>query len=180
MENLFFGVTVFGTSFFIIKILFFFLGDIFGSVDGMNETDHNFKVFSTTSLTGFFMMFGWVALSCFKEYAFSSVESSLCGLLAGLIAMFVVSLLFKLATLFIGKGSVLDVNELLGKQAVVYQNIPALGIGKIQVSLNGYPREVLAVSDNKVIINSFERVVVVKTIDKNTVSVKPGHPHGHT
>ncbi|MEM1282385.1 MAG: hypothetical protein AAGG81_02400, partial [Chlamydiota bacterium] len=136
-------------------------------------TDKAFKVFSTHSLTGFFMMFGWVGLACYKQYGISSTLSILVASVSGVLMMVVTVYLFKLAALLVSSGTKFHIEESLGRRATVYQKIPASGVGKIQITVNGYQREICAVSENHQEIGSFTEVTVKKVIDNQMVAVMP-------
>jgi hypothetical protein len=179
MDILFWLTALIGTIFFGLKVLLSFLGGFSDDLDSVDVdtdgydhgTDQAFKLFSIHSLTGFFMMFGWVGLACYKQYDISSSWSILIASLAGVFMMFVTAYLFKMASLFVSSGTKFYIQELIDRRALVYQKIPASGEGKIQITVNGYQREIRAVSENHEEIDSFTEVVVKKVIDTQTVAV---------
>ncbi len=175
MDILFWSAAMVGTLLFAIKTLLSFSGGDHVDVDAdgfHHGTDDAFKIFSTQSLTGFFMMFGWVGLACYKQYELSSGFSILWAFLAGALMMIVNAFLFKMALSLVSHGTKFHVEELLGRSASVYQKIPAEGVGKIQVTVNGHQREVFAVSATQSEISSFTEVVVKKVKDNQTVVVE--------
>ena len=63
--------------------------------------------------------------------------------------------------------------DTVGLKASVYQQIPAGGIGKVNVTLkNGSLKELDAVSDDAELIESFKTVEVVEVVNSRTVKVK--------
>lgn len=180
MDIVFWIAACAGTLFFSLKLLLSFLGagvedvDQFEIVDDHVEhgSDNAFKILSIHSLTGFLMMFGWVGLACSKQYDFSLSLSILCAFIVGILMMVVTGALFKLASCLISTGSRFRVEDLVSLRGKVYQKIPSEGVGKIQIIVNGYQREIRALSELKQEIASFTEVEVIKAFDKNTVLVK--------
>ena len=144
-------------------------GDI--AHDGIQSSDAAFELFSITSLTGFFMMFGWSGLAAYKEFSLSQSGTFGCALLVGFVAMYGTAKLFSAARLLVSKGSVFVIENTLDKPATVYQMIPVDGTGVIQITIDGQVRELGAQSADGVEIPSFTTVKVVSVVDTNTVKV---------
>lgn len=179
LEVLFWVCALAGTLFFILRVVMMVHGadgadDIIdhGAVGHAGSSDVAFEIISVNSITAFFMMFGWIGLTCYKQFAFGGVLSVVLAFLAGGLCMFITAYLFKLAAKLVSHGSVFTVKDTLGKTATVYQKIPANGRGKINVSVGDMLREIEAVSEEKEEIESFGTVTVVRVVDNNTVSVK--------
>lgn len=145
------------------------VGDI--AHDGVDSSDAAFELFSITSLTGFFMMFGWSGLAAYKEYNLSQSTAFACACVIGFIAMYGTAKLFSAARLLVSRGSVFLIENTLGKTGTVYQMIPADGTGVIQITIDGQVRELGAQSAEGVEIPSFTTVTVVSVVDTNTVKV---------
>lgn len=183
MNTLFLTSALVGTVFFGLKTLFSFFGFATDDIEHMDSqgdsvdhgSDKAFKTFSIHSLTGFLMMFGWVGLASHKQYELAPLTSIFCAFTAGVFMMVVTRYLFKLARSFVSPGTLFDIDELEGKHAIVYHKIPDTGMGKIQVSVAGFNREILAVSENHQEIPSFTEVKILKIINKKTVSVRQIH-----
>lgn len=159
---------------FAVRLIMMVLGlasdDHESASDG--DQDGHFKLFTVHSLTGFAMMFGWVGLGCFKQTELGSVWSCLIALGAGIVMLFVTKSIFSMADKLTSKGSDFSIEEAIGKEAMVYQRIPAKGTGKIHVTVNNTLRELLAVSAKGEVIDSFLPVHIIRVLNDQTVEVK--------
>lgn len=152
---------------FLMQILFAFLGtDDFDHLDAFN-----IKWLSKQALTGFLMMFGWAGITCLKEFHLSSAGALLAAFTVGVLTLYSTSFLFKNAKKLQSPGSVFNIDEAIGKEAVVYQRIPKNGIGKITISLQQMTFEINAAAHHQNEIPSFTRVKVINKIDDNTIIV---------
>ncbi|MDP1607821.1 MAG: hypothetical protein Q8L98_00730 [Chlamydiales bacterium] len=155
-----------GTSLFAIQlILNFLIGDVEG--DGVLQ----FKWLSKQALTGFLMMFGWIGLTCKKEFQVSMPVTILFAVLGGMVAVFLIGYLFALAKKLKSEGSVFRLEEAIGKEATVYQRIPKGGSGKITLSLHDLSYEIDAISQLAEEIPSFAQVQIINKVDDKTVLV---------
>lgn len=166
-----------GTLFFGLRILMMLVGgDMGGDIDAdgySDSSDISFEIFSVHSITAFVMMFGWVGLTCHLQYGLGSVQSVIIAFLVGIIAMLVTAWLFQMAGKLVDKGAIFKIKDTVGLNASVYQQIPADGRGKVNVTLSGgILRELDATAADKKEIASFQTVKVVEVIDNNTVSVR--------
>jgi membrane protein implicated in regulation of membrane protease activity len=165
-----------GTLFFILRtVLMFSGGDIDDGVDARIDegSDAAFEVLSINGITAFVMMFGWAGLTAYLQYKRSAGLSLLIAFFIGVVSMLMMAWLFHLSRKMVSHGATLNVNDLVGLTASVYQTIPAEGIGKITVSVaSGGTREWNAVSAEKTEIASFTSVKIVKVIDSQTVTVQ--------
>jgi len=133
----------------------------------------NFKWLSKQALSGFFMMFGWIGLSCLKEFEFNVLLSLAIAFIAGVLAMFVSGFIFKMARKLHSSGTVFKIEDAIGQEAMIYQQILKKDKGKILISLNNLTREIDAIALNEEEISSFTKVKIINKVDKNTVSVVP-------
>ncbi|MFC2140525.1 hypothetical protein ACFLQ1_02255, partial [Candidatus Auribacterota bacterium] len=148
-------------------------GDV--DVDGDFDVDSDvaFELISINSLTAFFMMFGWIGLSCYKQFSLNSALSILIATAAGICCMLITAFLFRVAKKLVSQGVKFNIADTVGKVASVYLKIPTQGKGKIQISINdGMTRELAAISKDHEEIDSFQSVEIVEVIDANTVAVK--------
>ncbi|KKN09601.1 hypothetical protein LCGC14_1044930 [marine sediment metagenome] len=133
----------------------------------------NFKWLSKQALSGFFMMFGWIGLSCLKEFEFNVLLSLAIAFIAGVLAMFVSGFIFKMARKLHSSGTVFKIEDAIGLEAMIYQRILKKDKGKILISLNNLTREIDAIALNEEEIPSFTKVKIINKVDENTVSVVP-------
>lgn len=145
--------------------------DTSGECDN-HGTRSSFNLFTVHSISGFFMIFGWVGLACIKQLEYSHVISIAIAFCAGLLTMVLTAFIFKSAFLLVSPGAHFDVAKTIGLTGTVYHQIPAHGLGKIQIELEGMTREILAQSADHSPIASYSLVVVTKTLDKDVVIVK--------
>jgi uncharacterized membrane protein len=137
-----------------------------------DETDsYNFKWLSKQAFSGFFTMFGWVGLSCLKEFQFSGFISIVIAFIAGILAMFITGFIFQMASKLHSSGTVFNIEDAIGKEAMVYQQILKNEKGKISLSLNNLTTEIDAKSLNEEDISSFTKVKIINKLDEHTVSV---------
>lgn len=189
LEALFWFCALAGTVFFILRVVLMVIGgtlDTGGDVDlgpdahmdmghpghAGTVSDTHFEFISINSITAFIMMFGWIGLTCHKQFLLNGGLSVIIGFLAGVGCMLITAYLFKLARKLVSKGSVFSVDQVVGKRGTVYQRISADGRGKINVELNDSTREIEAIAEDKQDIDSFQTVEVVRVVDQRTVAVK--------
>ncbi|MBS1987916.1 hypothetical protein JST56_02895 [Candidatus Dependentiae bacterium] len=182
-DLVFWATALFGTTLFFLRLCATIIG---GTTDDMTEIDHtfgddgemhhsstgSFKLFTVHSISGFFMMFGWVGLACIKQLGYSHPVSIVTALIAGTITMVLTGLIFKGAMLLVSSGTHFDIKKTVGLVGTVYQRIPHNGQGKIQLVVDGVTREVLAQSLDQCAIDSFRLVKVIKFLDHEIVVVQ--------
>ena len=165
-----------GSGMFLIQFALNFLG---GDVDhhadaGGSEIDSgDFKWLSKQAIVGFVMMFGWTGLACVKEFELSSVLCITISLSAGIITIFITGSLFRGAKKLVSSGNVFKIEDVIGKEATVYQRIPKNGIGKISISYQNLSYEIDAISLPNEELSSFTKVQVIKKSDNETAVVVP-------
>lgn len=169
-----------GTGIFIIQ----FIINIFGGADQDNfdsgdSTDANsdfadarkFKWLSMQAITGFFMMFGWTAITCQSEFGLQNTPTIAISLASGFLTAFIIRSIFKFAKKLQSSGTSYRIEDAVGKEAYVYQSIPKDGVGKITISLQHFTHEIDAISHDSEEVSSFTRVKIIKKKDDNTVVV---------
>lgn len=178
LGKIFYCFAVFGTIFFILRTIMMFAGgdvdgDMDGDIDMDTDSDAAFQLISLNSITAFFMMFGWTGLTCYVQFGLSALLSVFIAFAVGVMSMFFVAWLFKMAMKLVSKGAEFKMADTVGLTGSVYQQIPADGRGKVNVTMtNGMLRELEAVSEDKVQIDSFKTIKVVKVVDSRTISVR--------
>jgi hypothetical protein len=162
-----------GSGLFILQFLLSFVGDFDNEApQGDGETDSvKFKWVSKQAITGFLMMFGWSALTCQNQFGLSKSITLIISATAGLLTVFVIGFIFKNAKRLHSSGSVFTLENIVGKEAMVYHRIPKNGIGKISISLHQMTHEVDALSDDGEEILSFVPVRIVKQASIDSVIV---------
>jgi len=163
-----------GTVLFIIQFALTLLGaaDHNELVDDTSGADAgNFKWMSKQAITGFLMMFGWVALTCQKQFGLQGASTIAIAFAGGLVTVLITGWIFKTAKKFHSPGNVFKIEDTLGKEATVYQRIPAGGAGKISVTLNDLTHEIDAITHEPLDLPSFTRVQIIKKADDKTVVV---------
>jgi hypothetical protein len=153
-----------GSGLFFIQ----FLINLIGLGDSESKM---FKWLSLQAVSGFLMMFGWTALTCQIEFGFEILPTLTISLIAGFGAIFVIRYLYGLTKKIHSDGNVFRIEEIIGKEATVYQRIPKKGAGKITVSLQNFTHEIDATSQDD--IDSFCRVKIIEKADDKTVVVIP-------
>lgn len=175
-DTLFWFSALSGSVLFVIQfILSLFGGDAYDSVqDGGGEMDASqVKWLSKQALTGFLMMFGWVGLTCKKEFDFSVMATFMTALLGGTVAIFITGFIFGSAKKLRSTGTVFNLEDAIGKEATIYQRIPKEGVGKITLSLNNLTYEIDAISNVSEELPSFTQVQIITKTDDKTVVVIP-------
>lgn len=169
-----------GSGMFLIQ----FIINLFGYIDQNNfdvnespdtssdSTDaRKFKWFSMQAITGFLMMFGWTAITCQSEFDFQTISTIIISIISGILTALIICSIFKYAKKLESSGSSYRIEESIGKEAYVYQNIPKDGIGKISISLQNFTHEIDAISHNSEELSSFTRVKILEKKNDNTVIV---------
>jgi hypothetical protein len=169
-EFLFWFCALSGSGMLLIQFLLSWLGAL-DSDEGLESA--KFKWLSKQALSSFLMMFGWISLSCSREFALGGAASALVGLVAGALSAALLASLFKAAGKLRSSGTVFNIDDCIGKTALVYQRIPKEGSGKISLSLQDLTTEIEALSLDGEEIPSFTQVIVMKKSDERTVFVRP-------
>jgi hypothetical protein len=159
-------------------LLIQFIFSLFGAdSEDFNEGDvgeaKKFKYLSLQTIGGFLMMFGWSAITCQKEFNLQIPFSIFLSLLVGLCSVFIINLIFKIAKKFHSPGNTCRLDDVIGKEALVYQRIPKDGVGKISISFQHLSCEIDAISHTREELPSFTRVQILKKKDDVTVVVMP-------
>lgn len=156
-----------GSGFFIIQILLSF----FGSGESEEFESAKFKWLSKQGVTGFLMMFGWTALACKYELKLSELMTYIAAFSVGCMTLLITIFIFRGAKRLHSPGTLFNLDQTIGQEAIVYQQIPLDGKGTITVSIEGIARDIDAMTFDREEIASFSSVQIVKKIDDTTVAV---------
>ncbi|MBF0450198.1 MAG: NfeD family protein [Candidatus Magnetomorum sp.] len=183
IEWFFFACSVFGGSFFIIKLVLQMMGFInISDVDlQINHdpihTDHtlsdsydSFKYLSLQNFTAFFMMFGLVGLGMVKVQA-HLLLTLICSFFAGILTVYLMIKLFSSMAHLESSGT-LDMNNAIGQEGTVYLTIPQNGSGQIQISIQNRTQIFDAICEHGEKIETGERIMVIRVLDGYTLSVE--------
>ncbi len=182
-DIVFWASGLFGTTLFFLRLCVTMIGGLSDEwadgddlvTDGGDDFHHqtgSFKLFTLHSLSGFFMMFGWVGLACTKQLHYSQQVSMLYSLFAGGVTMILTAFIFKWSRLLVSSGTRFTIEKTVGLVGTVYQRISGNEPGKIQVVVDDVTRELLALSCDDSDIESFCLIRVVKVLDYETVMVQ--------
>lgn len=176
-DSFFWFCALSGSGLFILQFIISLFWGSFDDLDGESgEVDAGkFKWLSKQALTGFLMIFGWVGLTSRKEWSFSVMPATLIAFVAGLCAVFILGAIFKSAKKLRSQGSIFRIDDAIGKEATVYQDIPRTGTGKITLSLNNLTYEIDAISSHPDELPSFTKVQIIDKADDKTVVVIPNN-----
>lgn len=184
IEIIYWASTIVGGTLFLLRVILMFMGGGF-SDDGLDsaldsghleisgehaDADLSFKLLSVQGLTSFFMMFGLVGLALLKADVpvFLTV---LGGMLAGLVTVAISGLIFSQMKRLQTEGTI-DIQNTVGKEGSVYLTIPKQGSGQVQVITQGSLKIFDAVSSNKSVIATGEKIHVVGVAGGNTLIVE--------
>lgn len=174
-DSLFWFCALAGTGLFIIQfaITLFGAGDLDSHETGTESDSGDFQWLSKQGITGLLMMFGWVGLTCKKQFGLTGSIVSCLSLGSGFVALFLTGIIFNAARRLRSTGTVFNIEDAIGKEATVYQRIPSEGRGKISVSIHNFTHEIDALSLNGEEIPSFTSVRIIKIADDKTLFVVP-------
>ncbi|MFK7755740.1 MAG: hypothetical protein AB8B53_02285 [Flavobacteriales bacterium] len=178
-ESVFWVLALIGSVAFVIIMIMTFIGmdgDADMDADGTDfEADDGgvgFQFFTLKNMVAFFTIFGWTGLVCIDN-GFSNILSLVIATIAGLIMMFLTSLLFFWMNKLVQSGT-LNVKNAIGEIGEVYLPIGAnrSSLGKIQIKVQGSLRELEAITDSKVVLATGSLVKVTGVISSETLLVE--------
>jgi hypothetical protein len=158
---------------FIAQVIFIFMaGDNDSEVDTETNHDIHNNWFTLKSLIFFMTSFTWTVILC-RQNDFGVLSSVIIGFISGMTLITILSSL----TLFMKKlqhSGTMSYDSVIGKTGIVYLPIPLVGIGKINITIQGTERELDAIahSDVKFVIETGTIVEVINHIS-GLIVVKP-------
>ena len=172
-DFLFWFCALSGSGLFLIQLLLSFIGIDDQSDEGVNLDALKITWLSKHAISSFMMMFGWTALACIHEFLLPKSLSIIIGSVAGILTIIISTYIFKSVRKLHSSGSVFRIEDCLGKEATVYQQIPKNGTGKISLNLHDLTYEIDARSSNEEELSSFSLVQIINKADDKTVIVVP-------
>ena len=193
IEIIYWGSTIIGGTLFLLRTIMFLVGggidhdamdvDFHGDLSGdhdfhldvdhtesIGDSDFSFKILSLQGVTAFFTMFGLIGLSLLRANL-ATIFTILGGIVAGLFAVWVISLLFSQMKRLQSDGS-LNIQNAVGERGKIYLEIPTRGSGQVQLPVQGSLRIFDAVSSDQKSINTGPSVQVTGVVDNKTLIVK--------
>lgn len=160
---------------FVIQTILTFTG--MGASDGIDADfdgdfsgeDTPFQIFSLRNLINFLLGFSWTGISLYNSISNELVLiaiSLLVGLLFVYIFFVVINQVQKLA-----EDNTFKIQNVVGKTAEVYLNIPAakIGKGKVMVSVNGSYHELDAVTEGEALKPN--SLVKIKSLESGNILI---------
>lgn len=171
LELFFVICAVIGGGLFVVRFLIQLFGGSHMGADtdlevGHADVDHvdadvSFKLLTLQGMTAFFMMFGLVGFAMLRE-SHASGGVALAGALAsGIGTVWLIGTIFSSVKKLQSSGTV-DNTGAIGEQGTVYLTIRTKGMGKVQVTMHGRPREFEAVAKDGAEIKTGERIRVLE------------------
>jgi hypothetical protein len=184
IEIIYWASTIVGGTLFLLRLVTMFLGGglsddgLDSALDGGGaeltgdhaEADTSFNLLSLQGLTSFFMMFGLVGLALLKA-GLPVGLTVIGGMVAGLVTVAVTGLIFTQMKRLQTDGTV-NIENTIGREGNVYLGIPKNGTGQVQIIVQGSLKIFDAVSKNKTMIATGEKVQVVGVASGNTLVVE--------
>lgn len=184
IEIIYWASTIIGGTLFILRVIMMFIGggisddaldsalDAGGDLPTGDhvEADVSFKLMSVQGMTSFFMMFGLVGLALLKA-GLPVFVTVLGGMLAGLATVAITGLIFTQMKRLQTEGTI-NIQNTIGTEGNVYLTIPKNGTGQVQVIVQGSLKIFDAISGNKTVITTGERVQVVGVAGGKTLIVE--------
>ena len=147
------------------------VGDVDVDAHGADASHAAFKVLSLQGVSGFLLMFGLIGLGLARSTSVGNGWAVAGGCLAGLFTMWLLAkIMFSLMKL--QSSGTLDLANGIGEEGQVYLTIPAGGIGKVQIVIQGRLQVVGARGAGEETIKTGDRVKVIKLVDGRTFVVE--------
>jgi len=179
IEQTYWYIALIGSSIFVIIFIFTFIGggdfEVESDID-ISETGEDggvgFQFFTFKNVIAFFTIFGWTGITCL-DAGLSTALTIIISTIAGILMMFLTSLLFYWMGKMVESGT-LDVNNAIGLIGEVYLPIGAerSKIGKIQIKVQGSLRELEAITDESIELETTTLVQVNKVVSSELLLVE--------
>lgn len=184
VDTVFAGCAILGAALFVLRLALFFMGhhaDADADLDydfdadagadaAVHDSEASFRLLSFQGVTAFFMMFGLVGLSLRKEAMQSEVVAILGGLVVGAFAFWLMGKIMVFMRSLQSSGTV-RMASAIGQEGTVYLTIPAGGVGKVQVVVQGRLMVFNAVTDGGKKLQTGDRVTVKEVAPDNMLVV---------
>jgi hypothetical protein len=182
IEIIYWASTIVGGTLFVLRLIMLFVGgetgdsphdttfDTAGESTPGDQLDIGFQLLSVQGLTSFFMMFGLVGLALLKA-GLPVLVTVLGGVLAGLATVAITGLIFTQMKRLQTEGTI-NIQNTVGTQGSVYLTIPKNGTGQVQIIAQGSLKIFDAISTNRSVIATGEKIQVVGVSGGNTLIVE--------
>ncbi len=173
LEKTYWIITLIGSLLFIVILFSTFLG---GDMDEMGDMDFDggieFQFLSFKNIVGFITVFGWSGLGGFNS-GWSNTTTIIVSLVCGFAMMLIMASLFYFLR-NAGESGTLEMKNALNQVGEVYLPIGAKRstIGKIQIKVQGSLRELEALTDEEVDLQSGNVIKVVKLVTDDLLLVE--------
>ena len=147
------------------------VGDVGDLADGV-DSDASFRFLSVQGFSAFILIFGLAGLTLSVQFGVAPLWSLTGATAAGGFTMWVVGLLFLFMQRMQSSGNVRMANA-VGQVGKVYLHIPAGGLGKIEVVVQGRLMVADAMAKGEVNIPTGAQVKVVGVSGPGTLVVEP-------
>lgn len=169
------GISLIGSLIFSILLILNLVGgdadmdDVDTDIEG--DTGIGFQFFSLKNLVGFFTIFGWTGLACY-ESGMSKLGSTGIAFLAGLAMMVIMASIFFGISKLASSGT-LKMSNAIGNYGETYLIIPKnrTGMGKVQIKVQGSLRELDAMTNDDLDIQTGTLIKVDEIINGNILVV---------
>jgi len=178
LEKTYWIIALIGSAVFFIIFITTFIGggdtDMEADASDFEADDGGvgFQFFTFKGIVAFFTIFGWSGVTCIDN-GLSTGITLVISIIAGLIMMFLTSLLFYWMHKMSESGT-LKIKNAIGVVCEVYLPIGAKrsSIGKVQIKVQGSLRELDAVTDNEEELKSGTIVKVTEIISTEILLVQ--------
>jgi len=175
-EQVYWGIALIASLFFVFVIISTIMGGDGGDFDGDVDADIDgdtgigFQFFTFKNLVAFFTIFGWSGIACLDADYSKGVTvliSSLCGLAMMFIMAFLIYQIMKLTS-----SGTLKMKNAVGQIGEVYLTLGAnrSRIGKVQITVQGSLRELQALTDADTDLTT-NTVVKVQEVTANGILI---------
>jgi len=190
LEKMYLACAVFGGGIFILRTILMLTGigdtdsdvdsadfdhggDQIGSLDHGDQGHGNagLELLTIQGITAFSMMFGLTGFALSRSSLLGAIMTILVGGIVGLFAMWMVARGFALMKSMQSSGT-MQIYDAIGEEGTVYLTIPAEGVGKIQITISGRLMVMDAVSLDKVLLKTGERVCVSEITTGGMLAVR--------
>jgi membrane protein implicated in regulation of membrane protease activity len=189
LEKVFMACAVVGGVLFTIRLVLMMIGgdadmdadsDIGGGIDmdiddgshgAVHASPDGLNIFSLHGITSFFLVFGMSGLTCLRQFGLSGPLSTLLAFILG--AMMMVSIAWVFAQLYkLRSDGNIKIQNAIGLEGTAYLRIPPDGTGKVQIIIQERMRIYDARSSSEDVIETGDRIRVVKILDESILSVE--------
>lgn len=178
-EQVYWGIALIGSLFFVIVLASTVMGGDGGDMDGdvdadvEGDTGIGFQFFTFKNLVGFFTIFGWSGIA-FMDGGLSKGMVVLLSFLCGLAMMFVMAFMIYQINKLVSSGT-LKISNAVGLIGEVYLTVGGARsrIGKVQITVQGSLRELEALTDHAEDLPQSTVVRVTDTTANGILIVEP-------